>query len=369
MHCNVILLEPRCSSPLCPLKHFSDLSTCMLTTMEASYTKIDVHSHYLPSVYRDYYLKYGPTVPDGMPTWPEWDVDAHLKMADDMNITKSYLSVSSPGVHLVSGNDQLAREIARQVNTAGANIKKAHPDRFGLFVSLPLPDVEGSLDELAYAMDNLDADGVALLTNVDGYYLGHKRYEPLWAELDWRSAIVFVHPTTGCILETTSEHPNGVCARPAAPLTQWANPLFEFFFDTTRAIINMFYTGAIARYPNINYIVAHTGACLPPLIERFATFGSLSDVDPSVSPDFVKEKLRQQFLFDLAGLPFPDQLRGLMPFVGKNQVLYGSDYPFTNAQMVQRLGDMMGQYMPEIFTTDEERRMVYSHNAERLLQK
>ncbi|KAL4947145.1 hypothetical protein BDW69DRAFT_178966 [Aspergillus filifer] len=336
--------------------------------MEGSYPKIDVHSHYLPSVYRDYYLQYGPTLPDGMPAWPEWNADAHLRMNDDLNITKSYLSVSSPGVHLVPGNDELACEIARQVNTAGSNIKKAHPDRFGLFVSLPLPDVECSLQELAYAFDHLEADGVALLTNVDGYYLGHERYEPLWAELDRRRAVVFVHPTTGCILESTSQHPNSVHT-PAAPLSQYPNPIFEFFFDTTRAIINLFYTGTIARYPNIRYIVAHAGGCLPPLIERFATIGWLGDVDPSVSSDFVKERLRQQFSFDMAGFPFPDQLRGLMPFVGKDQVLYGSDYPFTNSSTVQRLAGIMEEYIPEIFTTDEERRMVYSQNAERLFQK
>ncbi|KAL4995192.1 hypothetical protein BDV10DRAFT_188308 [Aspergillus recurvatus] len=356
--------------------------------MALAYPKIDVHSHYLPDVYREYYLEYGPAVPDGMPAWPvrladptssvtvglnsseqEWDVDAHLQMADAMNITKSYLSISSPGVHLVAGNDQLARDIARQVNIAGAEVKKAYPDRFGLWVSLPLPDIDGSLEELAYGMDHLDADGVVLMTNVDGYYLGHERYERLWAELDRRAAVIFIHPTTGCISETTADNPVGVCARPAAPLPQYPSPIFEFFFDTTRAIINLFYSGAISRYPNIKYVVAHAGACLPPLIERFATFGSLAAADPSVSPGFVKERLRRQFYFDLAGLPFPDQLHGLLPFVGSEQILYGSDYPFTNAQLVQHLGDIMEQYMPEVFKTDEERKMVFSQNAERVFQK
>ncbi|KAL4791093.1 hypothetical protein BDV19DRAFT_393457 [Aspergillus venezuelensis] len=336
--------------------------------MEAPYPKIDVHAHYLPSVYREYYLQYGPTVPDGMPGWPEWDADAHLRMNDDLNITKSYLSLSSPGVHLVPGDDKLACEISREVNIAGSNIKKAHPDRFGLFVTLPLPDVECSLEELAYAFDHLDADGVGLLTNADGYYLGDERYEPLWAELDRRRVVIFIHPTTGCILSSTSAHPNSVHT-PAAPLTQYPNPIFEFFFDTTRAIINLFYTGTIARYPNIRYIVPHAGAALPPLIERFATSRSLAQVDESVSPDFVKERLRQQFSFDLAGFPFPDQLHGLMPFVGKDQILYGSDYPFTNISAAQRLAAIMEEYLPEIFATEGERRMVYSQNAERLFQR
>ncbi|KAL3479797.1 hypothetical protein BJX99DRAFT_255230 [Aspergillus californicus] len=343
--------------------------------MALAYPKIDVHSHYIPDIYLASYLKY---TPSGMPALPEWDIDAHLRMADTMNITTSYLSIPSPGVHLIAGDDQLARDLARQVNIAGAELKKAHPTRFGLWISLPLPDVEGSLEELAYGLDHLDGDGVGVMTNVGGYYLGHESYEPLWAELDKRAAIVFIHPTTGCIYDPEPEPavdnnnnnpPGGVCAHPAAPLPQYPTSIFEFFFDTTRAIINLFYSGAVARYPSIRYVIPHAGACLPPLIERFATSRSLGAVYSSVSPDFVKERLREQFYFDLAGRPFPDQLRGLLPFVGPEQILYGSDYPFSSAEMVRQLGDIMEEYMPEVFETDEERRMVFSRNAERLFQE
>ncbi|KAL4931777.1 amidohydrolase family protein [Aspergillus undulatus] len=339
--------------------------------MALEYPKIDVHAHYLPEVYREYYLKYGPTTPDGMPGWWDWDADDHLKMADSLNITKSYLSVTSPGVRLVPGDDELARDLARKVNVAGAEVKRAHPDRFGLFLSLPLPDVESSLGELAYGMDHLDADGVVVLTNGDGYYLGHQRYEPLWAELDRRAAVVFIHPTTGRIVESTVDSPEGNSSRPVAPLPEYANPIFEFFFDTTRAVINLFYTGAIARYPNIKYIVAHAGACLPPLIQRFAELARIHQpmtVDASVSPDFVKERLRRQFFFDLAGFPFPDQLRGLLPFVGADQILYGTDYSPATADEVRRLAGIMAEYLPVIFNK-EEQEMVYSKNAERLFQK
>ncbi|KAJ5611178.1 hypothetical protein N7510_007897 [Penicillium lagena] len=335
--------------------------------MARSPEKIDVHAHFLPSVYREQCLANGYSSPDGYPNLPEWDLDAHLKMADEMNITKSYLSISSPGVHLVRGNDQLTRDLCRDCNIAGADIKKRYPERFGFFASLPLPDVGDSLKELSYVFDTLNADGIVVETNFHGYYLGHRSFEPIWAELNRRSAIVFIHPTTGCILKKDAS--SGEVCHKIDPLSEFPNPIFEFLFDTTRAVINLFYSGMIARYPNITYIVSHAGACLPPLIERFSLFGRRMPnvpVDESVTSAFVRERLRKQFYFDMAGVPWPDQLPALLPLIGKDQVLYGSDYPFTKSESVKSLGDMMEHFMPTVFTTEEEREMAYKRNAEKL---
>lgn len=290
-------------------------------------------------------------------------------MADKLNIKKSYLSISSPGVHLVPNNDELARRLCRECNIEGADAKKRFPERFGFWASLPLPDVEGSLDELAYAFDELEADGVVVETNTHGYYLGHSKFESVWAELNRRHAIVFMHPTTGCILDHTAG--SAAESRKAAPLSGFPSPIFEFFFDTARAVINLFYSGTIARFPNVTYIVPHAGGCLPPLIERFSVFGSAMKipVDISVTPSFVKEKLRSNFYFDMAGAAWPDQLPALMSFIDKRQVLYGSDYPFTPAEAVERLAEVMERFLPGTFTTAEERDMAYRKNAESLFRR
>src|SRR5205823_12202954 len=103
------------------------------------------------------------------------------------------------------------------------------PDRFGHFASLPLPDVDGALAELARALDELGSDGVAIETNANGVYLGDARYQPLWAELDRRAAAVFVHPTPPPPPEDIS------LGRP--------RPMLEFLFDTARAASDLAFTG------------------------------------------------------------------------------------------------------------------------------
>src|SRR5208282_4146085 len=121
---------------------------------------------------------------------PHWSVEATLAMMDRTGIATGMLSVSSPGVHF--GNDKNARLLARSVNEFAARMIGDHRGRFGGFASLPLPDVDGALAEIAYALDTLKLDGVVMLTNFNGVYLGDKRLDPVFDELNRRGAVVFI---------------------------------------------------------------------------------------------------------------------------------------------------------------------------------
>src|ERR1700677_1429183 len=136
---------------------------------------VDVHAHFVTAEYAAAATAAGHAEPDGMPGWPGWDPDTHLRLMDQWGIGVAMLSVSSPGVHF--GDDQAARVLARTVNDYGAGIRRDHRDRFGHFASLPLPDVQGALAEAAYALDELGSDGVAIETSAGGRYLGDKSYE------------------------------------------------------------------------------------------------------------------------------------------------------------------------------------------------
>ena len=276
------------------------------------------------------------------------------------NISKSIVSISSPGTHLVPGNDVLAVNLTRECNEFAADLKRRNPDKFGFWASLPLPDVPGSLLELAYALDVLNADGIAVLTNVHGVYLGDATLGPIFAELGRRNATVFMHPTSPCI-------GNGVQTQASAPLKQYPNPMFEFFFDTARAVINLFVSGTVSRYPGVTYIVAHAGGGLPPVIERFTYFASAL-LGVNINSDTVKQAFSHQFYFDLAGFVFPDQIYGLLRDVNASRILYGSDYPYTPASSVVALAQLMNQDIGAAIPSQQDQVAVYRGNAEALLQ-
>lgn len=282
-----------------------------------------------------------------------------------LNITKSILSISSPGTHLIHGDHKAARELTRSCNDYMSDLVSQYPSKLGFWASVPLPDIEGSLEEIVHAFDNLNANGIAVETNHHGVYLGDPKFASIFQELNIRHAKVFIHPTTPCVLQANHEHTETVAA---TPLTQFPNPMFEFLFDTARALINLFVSGTVARCPNITFIIPHAGGAVLPLIERFTSFGRLTGgVDQSLTSQAIKDTFARQFYFDLAGFPFPDQIKELLLYVKTDRLLYGSDYPFTPEMAVVGLANVMAKEMKAIWEDEKEREMILSGNARRLL--
>ena len=246
---------------------------------------IDVHAHFTTPSYIEAAKSSGHRQADGMPEWywPEWNPQTHLELMDRAGIEKSYLSLSSPGVHF--GNDSTARALAREVNDAGAVVERDYPQRFGLFASLPLPDIDGALVELSRAYDELDADGVVVMTNSQGLYLGNPALSPVFEEINRRSGVIFIHPTSAKGSELVD------CGRP--------RPMIEFLFETARTVVDYLLSGNADRYPNVRVIVPYCSGVIPLLVERVQLFGALN---PESEAEPVIAKLRRCF-FDLAGNP------------------------------------------------------------------
>ncbi|MFD5722737.1 amidohydrolase family protein [Streptomyces sp. NPDC127036] len=277
---------------------------------------IDVHAHFVTDSYIASARSAGIEHPDGMPGWPTWSVDRHLELMEISGIEKAYLSISSPGVHF--GDDRAARALAREVNEFGAHIRNERPQRFGLFASLPLPDVDGALAEAAHALDVLGADGVTVESNHRGCYLGDPLFEALWEDLDRRGALVFVHPTSPPHAEELS------LGRP--------RPMLEFLFDTARTASDLLLRGVLTRYPRIRWVLTHGGGALPLLADRLDMFRAVVGGSDQDAPTALEQF--SQLWYDMAGTPFPRQISALASAFGTDRLLYGSDYCWTPSTAV-----------------------------------
>jgi 6-methylsalicylate decarboxylase len=263
---------------------------------------IDVHAHYLPDFYREALVETGRDQPDGFPYVPEWSAEEHVAVMDRLGIERSMLSVSSPGV---LGD----AELAAAVNDAGRKAVVDNPGRFGLLASLPVPDVDRALAEIARSLDVLEADGFVLVTNVDGTYVSDESLEPVWDELSRRRARVLLHPTSPACWEQTS------FGRP--------RPMIEFLFDTTRTVVDLILNGTLARYPDVKVIVPHAGAVLPLVADRVAAVASVLQPDADVRGALAR------LHYDLAGQTMPQHLDALRTLAPEAHLHYGSDWPFT----------------------------------------
>lgn len=303
---------------------------------------VDVHAHFLTERLRRALLAAGHGRPDGMPALPEWDAQSALELMDRTGIAVAMLSVSSPGVLLPDPDE--TSELARTVNEEGAGLVRAHPDRFGLFASLPLPFVDAAVAEAAFALDELRADGIALETNYQGTYVGDPAFFPLLAELDRRGAVVHLHPTSPACWQATS------LGRP--------RPMIEFLFDTTRTVVQLVLDRVLERFPSIRFIVPHSGAALPVMADRVAGFGVL---ESPPAPVDVVDALGKLY-YDVAGFSLPRALPALLQLVGPDRLLYGSDYPFTAGWVVHGLAQMLAG--SEVLAPEDHQRMLSGNAAE-----
>jgi 6-methylsalicylate decarboxylase len=303
-----------------------------------------------------------------MPFLPAWSPEEHLKLMDKLNIRKSILSISSPGTHLVPGDNKLAAKVARDSNQYAADLKKRMPERFGYFAALPIPDVETCLREVELGAQE-GADGFVMLTNGHGTYPGDAMLDPIFDELNRRKAIIFFHPTTPTCPCSPEAMANGQKPIKAAPFAgKYPNPMLEFFFDTARIVANLFMSGTIRRCPDIQFHFAHCGGAMPPLLSRFTGFSTLVPGPwTSVPEEEAREAFKKQIWFDTAGWPYPGQIRGMMEAgIGPDRIFYGSDYPFTGAEGVERLYGLMENGVKENFTQEQVEGLCHG-NAERIL--
>jgi aminocarboxymuconate-semialdehyde decarboxylase len=213
---------------------------------------VDLHHHVIPEFYWQASNEDGNAAGGINP--PRWSLDGAIAYLDEAGIDVAVPSISTPGVHF--GDDAAARTLARQVNEYLAGLKHNRPDRFGAFAVLPLPDVDGSLEQIAYAFDVLELDGVSVFTNAGGSYLGDSRFDAIFTELQRRAAFVFVHPTAS---------PDPIAHTLGIPDT-----LLDYPVDTSRAIAKLHYSNTFARTPDVKYQFVHAGGTIPFLAERFA---------------------------------------------------------------------------------------------------
>jgi aminocarboxymuconate-semialdehyde decarboxylase len=308
---------------------------------------VDTHHHILPDFF--FQATNEADHPAGGVAPAPWSRASMLSFLDDASIDVAVTSISTPGVH--TGDDAAARALARRCNELAAELIRDRPDRFAGFACLPLPDVDGALAELAYALDDLRLDGVVLFSNVRGTYLGDPDFTPLFEELQHRAAVVFVHPNPS--------------PDPSAHALGLPDNLIDFTADTTRAIARLHYTNTFARTPDVKYIFAHAGGTVPYLAGRFGIVDEMSVIPGAGGRATAAETLRRLY-WDTAASWGDPVLRMLRDVAGLDRVVFGTDYPYMPRDLAVACRELI-EASPEL--TENERTAILGATATELIPR
>ncbi|MEV4093080.1 amidohydrolase family protein [Streptosporangium saharense] len=280
---------------------------------------IDVHHHsYHPPLIAELRRRGVTHMAPGVPL-PEWTVEDSLRVMDANGVRAAILSILLPDAALGQG----AASLVRQANEWSAELVRDLPGRFGALAVLPLPDVDAALAEIEYALDVLGLDGVVMSASLaDGRYLGDPAFAPVFDELDRRGAVVFVHPNPAYRCD---------CVGGPKFAAKVPPPLVDFVMDTTRAVADLLFGGTLTRCRDIRFVLAHAGGTVPFLAWRLELAATW--VLPGAGEVDVAGELRRLY-YETAQAASPATLACLAEVTGKENVLFGTDFPFMRDAVV-----------------------------------
>jgi predicted TIM-barrel fold metal-dependent hydrolase len=273
-----------------------------------AHRRIDVHHHFVPDevVGSTHIVR----------PLKDWSVERSL---DDMakgGVTTAMLSFTPQILDALANGGPVTPAHFRRGNEFGAKLVADHPGRYGLFAGIPLTDTDASLKEIDYALGTLKADGIGLFTSYGNRWLGNRDFDPVFAELNRRKAVVYTHPTVA-----------PCCGNLIAEVNVSE---IEYGTDTSRAIASMVFTGASQRFPDIRVIWSHGGGTIPYLIQRFTKDARIDARLAKIVPNGFMPEF-ERFYFDIAQIAKRAPLLALQAVAPPAHILFGTDYPYLTA--------------------------------------
>jgi aminocarboxymuconate-semialdehyde decarboxylase len=205
-----------------------------------------------------------------------------------------------------------AKVMVRYLNDQIAAMIERAPERFIGLGAVPLQDIDSSVQELHYCLQQLRFPGIEIASHVNGVSIGDARFEPFFAEAERLGAAIFVH-----------------ALRPAGQ-DRIVGPFIEqavcFPGDIALACASMITGGIAMRHPKLRMAFSHGGGTmailLPRLVHAWNQFPKAKEALPESPETAARRFYYDQVVFD------PKVIKLLIEQFGVGQICLGTDYPF-----------------------------------------
>ena len=298
--------------------------------------RVDVHAHLWVEEYMDVAEREGPDYLKPNVKFlrrlggseSEKDMGARFEHMDETGIDLQVISPS--GLPLYSEDEKKAVELAHWSNDFFAGWVERHPDRFRSYAVLPLPNIEASIAEIERSFDTLGMRGVIMLTSILDVSPADPKFDPVWAELDRRGAVVFFHPA-GVAAGSQRLMKEGLAWNIGAPI------------EDTATATQLVHASIPVRYPNVKIIIAHVGGAMPMLLARL-------DDQPDPAAQFATSEppsaIAKRLFYDTISHGHPPALRCAVESFGVDQIVFGTDYPANTGDRARRQVDYVTEAVP-----------------------
>ena len=269
---------------------------------------IDIHQHYLLAEYKAALATLG-IGGSAERSWPDWSPAKTDEVMAKAGIDAAVMSIASPGTYF--GDIGFTKKLVATCNDGFARLVGDNAKRFGALGMVSLPDAAEAAREVGYALDTLKLDGIGLVSHYDDIYIGDPDWNEFYAELDKRSAVVFVHPIRAL--------------KGGRAIYHFPSGFVELVAASGRVIANLLATGTLEKFPNIRWIIPHAGGIMTSILYRLSKFETMRAFKDKV-PKGVDAYLSNIY-FDVAQATDPVTLRSLFEVAPIDRVLFGTDYP------------------------------------------
>jgi len=324
--------------------------------------KIDFHNHFYPKEYLKAIKRlkglnvtkdaYGRIVVEDRGarfltiTKPMYEPEIRIKDMDEAGVDVQILSLSAPNVYFASIEDSI--KLAKLTNNIIAKVVEKYANRFMAFASLPLLDVDASLEEAERAINELGMNGFIIGSNIGGKNLDDPSLMPLYEKVSKLDVPIFIHPMVPQYSEVMKEYR--------------LVPIIGFEFDISLAAVRLVFSGILEKYPNLKVIVSHLGGAIPYLWERIENgYRAFPECKEKISkpPSFYLKKL----YYDTVSFHKPALICAYMT-AGANQLVLGSDYPHVIGDLKRSVTNI-----EELDLPPEEKEKIFYRNAQELLKR
>jgi len=331
--------------------------------------KIDIYNHVMPTAYMELVKQHGkePGMVKRMSNLRLlWDMEARVKMLQAWPEVQQVISLAVPSPDMLGGPNE-SPSYARVANEGMAEICRRWPDQFPTFVaSLPMNNPSAALAEMDFAIEQLGACGVQILTSVNGRALDDPELFAIFERItNHHQKAVWMHPTRGA---TRADYPG----EDKSKYEIWQ--VLGWPVETSVAMARMVFSGLLERLPNLRLITHHCGGMLPYFSGRaetlWAQLGSRS-VD-GAEADVLKRLSKppieyfKMFYGDTVLGGSASALRCGLDFFGPGKVVFASDCPFDPEEGPMFIREGI-RSIEDLKLDKEDARKIYFGNAYQLL--